>query len=88
MANYLVVYDLNNPGQNYDGLIKHLASYPTRWHLQKSAWIVGPAQSATAVAQAAWQHMDRNDKLFVQALTDDAAWGGYSQNETDFLRSI
>jgi len=88
VANYLVVYDLNAPGKDYARLIKHLTAYPTRWHFQKSAWIVGPADSAMAVAEAAWTHMDQNDKLFVQAVTEDCAWGGYDQQGTDFLRSI
>lgn len=88
MSNYLVCYDLNSPGQNYDRLIKHLTSYPTRWHFQKSAWIVGPADSALAVAEAAWKHMDRNDKLFVQAVTADSAWGGYDEKGDGFFRSI
>lgn len=88
MANYLLVYDLNSPGKDYKNLIKHLERYPTRWHFQKSGWIVGPADSALGVAQAAWQHMDSNDKLFVQVLTEDCAWGGYDQKGSDFLRSL
>lgn len=61
MSNYIVVYDLNAPGKNYERLIKHLESYPTHWHFQKSAWIVGPASESLAVAEAAWKHMDQND---------------------------
>jgi len=85
MPNYLVSYDLNAPGQNYDKLIKHLESYPTHWHFQMSAWIVGPADDALTVATAAWKHMDGNDKLVVQAFTPDSAWAGYDDEGISWL---
>jgi len=79
MASYVVTYDLNLPGQNYSDLIEHLESYPNHWHFQKSAWIVGPAENAFDVANAAMQFLDAKDVLFVQALTDDSAWWGYDK---------
>lgn len=88
MANYVVTYDLNSPGQNYAGLIKHLESYPDHWHFQKSAWIVGPASSAYAVADAAKEFMDPNDRLFVQRVTGDSAWWGYQKQGSDWLLAV
>lgn len=87
MANYVIVYDLNKPGQNYPDLIKHLESYSTHWHFQKSGWIVGPSDSAFAVADAAKQFLDAKDLLFVQQLTDDSAWWGYDQAGSDWIGS-
>ena len=72
MSNYVVAYDLNVPGQDYAKLIEHLETYATHWHCQKSAWIVGPADSAFAVADAAKRFLDAEDVLFVQELTEDS----------------
>jgi hypothetical protein len=88
MPHYLVVYDLNSPGQNYPNLIKHLESYPDHWHFQKSGWIIGPADSSVAVGQAALPFLDPNDKLFVQVVTEDCAWSGYTDQGSQWLRSI
>ena len=87
MTNYVICYDLNTPGQDYASLIKHLETYPTHWNFQKSAWIVGPADSAYAVANSAKEFMDSNDLLFVQALTPDSAWWGYDKEGSDWIGS-
>ena len=88
MANFVVVYDLKRPGQNYPDLFKHLESYSTHWRFQFSAWIVGPAESAYGVAEAARQFLDARDLLFVQALTADSAWWGYDQEGSDWIASV
>ncbi|KRB82429.1 hypothetical protein ASE00_10215 [Sphingomonas sp. Root710] len=88
MPHYLVAYDCNKPGQNYPDLIKHLEGYPNHWHIQKSAWIVGPASSALDVATAACQFLDSNDDLIVQAWTEDSAWWGYDDKGTEWLQSV
>ena len=85
MANFVVAYDLNIPGQNYPELIKHLEGYPDHWHFQKSAWIVGPAASAFEVAEAAKRFLDAKDLLFVQQLTEESAWWGYDKAGNDWL---
>lgn len=87
MPNYIVTYDLNTPGQDYKALIDHLGKYPTHWHFQKSAWIVGPAESAYVLAESARRFLDRNDLLFVQALTADSAWWGYSDDGHKWISS-
>lgn len=88
MASYLVAYDLNSPGQNYAALIKHLESYPNHWHIQKSLWIVGPADSAFAVADDAKNFLDSSDALIAQRLTEDSAWWGYDDADTKWLRKM
>jgi hypothetical protein len=87
MANYLVIYD-RKPGLDYGPLHKHLEGYPTHWNFQKSAWIVGPAESAYIVANEARQHLDAKDLLFVQAVTPDSAWWGYDQQGSDWIASV
>lgn len=88
MANYLVAYDLNKSGQDYSGLIKHLESYPNHWHIQKSLWIVGPANSAYDVADRAKAFLDSNDDLIAQCLTEDSAWWGYDDAGSDWIKSM
>lgn len=88
MTNYVVTYDLNTPGQDYASLIEHLKKYPTHWRFQKSAWIVGPADSAYAVADGARRFMDTNDRLFVQALSQDSAWWGYPEGGSKWIQGV
>ncbi len=87
MSSYLVAYDLNTPGQKYEALIDCLNQYPTHWHVQKSVWIVGPANSAYEVAENLRTFLDANDHLIVQAWTEDCAWWGYSPDDTAWLRA-
>jgi len=85
VAFYVVVYDLKRPGQNYPELIEHLESYPHHWHFQQSGWLVGPAESAYAVADAAKAYLDAKDVIFAQRLTEDSASWGYTPEGNEWI---
>ena len=87
MKNYIICYDLRSRGHDYDALVDYLETYPTRWHVLNSMWIVGPADSALAVAQGVRAHLGKDDKLFVQPLTHESAWCGFDENGSNFFRS-
>src|SRR3546814_6397319 len=87
MATYIVTYDLHTEGQNYNCLYEKLEAYGTRWHMQRSVWIIRTDQSAVQVRDNLKACLDANDKLFVGQLSGEAAWSGYSDNITQWLKA-
>ena len=86
MATFIVAYDLHEPGQSYDCIIAKLTAYPTHWHMQQSVWIIVTTQTAMQILDNLKTCLDANDKLFVGELGKDAAWIGYSNDVTTWLK--
>lgn len=73
MAVYVVSYDLNSPGQNYQDLYDALEAVP-HCHPLESFWLIETAQTAVQVRDALLSYMDANDILAVIEFTVDADW--------------
>lgn len=86
MAAYIVAYDLQKQGQNYECLIGKLKTYPTRWHMQQSVWIIDTTESSVQIRDFLTPCLDTNDKLFVGRLSNEAAWYGYTSEITQWLK--
>ena len=69
MKNYLVSYDLNAEGQDYESLINAIKSYSNVVSVLKSVWFIQSNLSATTIREALLQHMDNNDYLIVLEIT-------------------
>lgn len=70
MKTYLIGYDLNRPGQDYEdlfGAIKNVGA--TWWHHLDSTWIVKANMSAVEIRDLLKQHIDADDELLIVALT-------------------
>lgn len=88
---YLITYDLNRPGQNYDDLyqaIKALGS--VWWHYLDSTWLVNTKLSANQITQKLTKHIDKNDHLLVIKTTKEydgwlnkKAWEWINQQSYD-----
>lgn len=87
MATYIVTYDLHQQGQNYDCIHKKLKDYGTHWHVQGSVWIIKTTQSAVEVRDHLAPCLDSNDKLIVAKLSGEAAWRGYGDKISEWLKS-
>lgn len=87
MAAYIVTYDLAQQGQNYSCLYARLRSYPTHWHMQQSVWIVVTPESAVDLRNTLTACLDANDRLFVARLANEAAWRGYAENVSDWIKN-
>ena len=72
---YVISYDLNNPGQDYESLISALKRSGAKRVLQ-SQWC-GRWKDTTAadLRDAFWQYMDSNDRLLVTCI-DSTDWAG------------
>lgn len=84
---YMVSYDLQAPGQNYNDLIAELEDSDNWWHYLKSSWIVITDETAQELSDRLIQHIDQNDKLLVIQVCDDSqgwlppgAWEWIAEN--------
>lgn len=72
---YLVSYDLNKSGQNYDGLysaIKELGSY---CHCLDSSWLVETNLNSGQISTFLRQRIDDNDNiLIIRVMKDYQGW--------------
>lgn len=83
---YIIGYDLMRPGQSYDSLFEAIKSYRTHWHMLDSTWLIRTARSAAEVRDHLMQHIDGNDKLIVARLSGEAAWYGFSDDGSNWLK--
>ena len=88
MHAYLISYDLSSPGQDYASLIDAIkALSKTWWHHLDSTWIIRHPGPATEIRDALSPHIDSNDELLVVQLTGTAAWTGFDQKGSDWLKN-
>jgi hypothetical protein len=87
MKSFLIGYDLNKPGQNYENLfvaIKKLAG--TWWHCLDSTWIIKSDSTAAAIRDALSPHIDQSDELLVVELSGVGAWVGFNAECSGWLK--
>lgn len=85
MKTYLVSYDLNTPGQNYDNLIHEIQKYDGYCPVLKSQWFICSNGTATDVYNHLCNHIDKNDRILVSELTSNHA-GWLDQKPIDWLK--
>jgi hypothetical protein len=76
MAVYLVTYDLNKAGKNYDGLIDAIKAYGAWCKSQKSAWFIDTPKTAAEIRDDLQKHIDADDDLYVVELVKHWASSG------------
>lgn len=67
--NLLITYDLDKPGQNYDGVHAKIKSLGHWYHPQLSVFYLHTALTAKEAHAAIWSVMDSNDRLIVADVT-------------------
>ena len=83
---YIITYDLNKIGQNYEEIIKAIKNY--RWaHPLESTWFVKTDKSAEAIYADLKRYIDENDRLFIAELGANRQ-GWLAKTDWDFLNSI
>lgn len=86
MAAFIVTYDLNQQGQNYQCIIGKLEAMGA-FRMQQSVWIVSSMSTEVAIRDTLTPCLDRNDKLFVGCLSG-AAWRGYTDEVSTWLKKV
>lgn len=87
MKSYIISYDLNKPGQNYNDLYEAIKALGNWWHHLDSTWIIKSNLTAVQVRDSLTPHMDSNDKILVATLSGEAAWKGFNQKGSDWLKN-
>jgi hypothetical protein len=75
MAVFIVTYDLNQVGQNYDCITDKISKFP-HCHAQGSVWFVEYSGTAAQLRDHLVPCLDQNDRLFVDAVS--SGWAGYN----------
>ena len=86
MTAYLISFDLNNPGQNYDDIDNAIKAYGTWCKIVTTTYVIVSEKSAKEIRDDLQKHIDSNDKLFVLKSGVEAAWTGFKQSTTDWLK--
>lgn len=88
MGTYIIGYDLNKSGKDYDGLIGAIKSLSgTWWHHLDSTWIVVSDLSAKQIRDALRVHLDSDDELLVVRSSGEGAWCGFNNNGSKWLKN-
>jgi len=86
MKTYLIGYDLNTPGKDYQPLIDKIKeTFNTWWHGLDSTWIVKSNLSAEQIRDILRLLIDDNDELLVVSLTGESAWAGFKGKTSQWL---
>lgn len=86
MSTYMVGYDLNKRGQDYDALIEAIKTYHW-WHCLDSTWIIKTSDTPLQIRDRLQQYVDSNDGLLVIEVNRNAAWVGFSEECSDWLQA-
>lgn len=71
MKVYVVSYDLNTPGQNYDNLYKELKNSSSWWHFLDSTWLIKTTETSSQLNNRIRKNLDDNDLLMIIRVTKD-----------------
>lgn len=87
---YLITYDLNNPGQNYDEVIKAIKAASTgAWcSYWKSSWVIqSNYTSASSVFDFIKPHLDKGDRcLVIEVRNNKQGW--LTQDQWNYLNGL
>ncbi len=89
MAVYIVTYDLRNDksSESYDRLISLIKQEGVWACLGKSSYLIESNLSAVELRNRFNVALDDDDMLYVGKVTAPAAWHGYSQQVTDWIKA-
>ena len=88
MKTYLITYDLNKPGQDYNKLYEaiKISSDFSAWHCLDSNWIIKTDQTASEIRDYLKSFIDSSDNLLVVKLSGEGAWTGFDNNCSKWLK--
>jgi hypothetical protein len=80
MKTLIVVYDLANPGQNYERLLQKIKAYNGWAKLTGSSYLITTASTVVQVRDDLRQVTNNKDKLFVGVCPVPSAWHGLPED--------
>lgn len=86
MASYVITYDLNKAGQNYEALEKAIKSYNAWAKIATTTFVIRSDNSSNGIRDHLKAQMDANDELFVGKLSGEGAWSGLGEKVSQWLK--
>lgn len=89
MSVYIVTYDLKREmtSDSYNKLISLIKEEGVWACLGGSSYLIESNSSVTQLRDKFKQALDQNDQLFVGLVSAPAAWFGYSQQVTNWIKA-
>lgn len=86
MAAYMITYDLNSKGQNYDKVIKAIKDSSLSWcTFWKSSYLIKSSLTANQVSDKITPHLDSNDRLIIVEVKNNYQ-GWLTEDDWKFIR--
>jgi hypothetical protein len=85
---YLITYDLNKEGKDYNELYDKIKSLGSWFHPLESVWLLRPSfiNDVNTIAEQLRTTMDINDHVFVVEITDQPRQGWLPKTAWEWLR--
>lgn len=85
---YMITYDLNKTGQNYDKVIQAIKDASTGvWcTFWKSSYLIKSNLSADGVSKKITTHLDQNDRLMIVECKTSNYQGWLENDEWDYIK--
>lgn len=78
---YLITYDLNKAGKDYESLYSALKEYQFERDADlDSVWFVSTSWTAGQIFEDLKHHIDSNDRLFITQIQKDGYFGWMREN--------
>lgn len=83
---YIVTYDLRQPTQRYDELLRLIKDCAHWARLGQSSYLVVSDLTAVQLRDKFKSALDGNDRLYVGAVKTPAAWTGMPDSVTQWIK--
>lgn len=84
---YLISYDLQTPGKDYNSLYNILKSAPGWAHYLESTWFISSNESLEFWHEKIKNVIDANDNFFIVDISDSGSDGWLPRNAWEWLNS-
>lgn len=82
---FLITYDLNAPGKDYNPLYDKIKSLGDNFHPLESTWFLESHDTAHKISESLRTVMDENDSLFVVEITNMPRQGWLPKTAWEWL---
>lgn len=85
---YMITYDLNSQGQNYDDVIKAIKDSSRSWcSYWKSSYLIKSDLSSNQISDKISPHLDSNDRLIIVECANNGNYQGWlSKKQWEFIK--
>jgi hypothetical protein len=72
MSAYMITYDLNKSGKDYNGVYQAIKDSSTAWcHYWDSSWLIKSSHTPNEITDKVKTHLDSDDRLIVIEVKDN-----------------